>query len=165
MLALIHLPVPAQRLDPMDRRDLAVALQEIGRDLAIRATGQTLIIPTQERTAMKVSLDLSGPSGKMWSFDMEYHRLPPEYAGEVGAAASAFAAYLNNLTGGASNDDPKYSMKFSYKGEGDGPLAKGQGNASGLLYSEAVGAQKAGIKLLEKLLLGADMEIASGQRK
>ena len=110
---------------------------------------------------MKVSIDLQGPNGKMWELDMQYHRLPEAYAWEVGGAASSYASYIENLQGTAS--DKAYSVSFRFQAEGGGP--KGQAKADRLSYSQAVGIQEAGLQLLQKLLIGANMEIASGQRQ
>ena len=111
---------------------------------------------------MKVSLDVRGPdNSKFWNFDMEYHDLPEAYVGEVAGAASALASYVKNIKGNAGQLKA-YSAKFKYQAEGRG--AKGEAEATQLLYSQMVAIQKAGLQLMEKLLLGADMEIASGQR-
>lgn len=161
-MAVIHLPTPPRTLDDFDMLDLGKALQQIGLDVLrnkLLDTG-TLIVPYQERIDMKVKLEVTkagerGPQGKFWEFEMQYHNLPEVYEGEVKGAASAFAAYIGNMKGGAGQLKA-YKVEFQYDG--------GKGEADQLLYSQMVEVQKAGIKLMEKLLLGAEMEIASGQR-
>ena len=113
---------------------------------------------------MKISLDLTGPSNKkMWEFDMKYHDLPEPYMWEIAGPAAAFANYIATLAGGAASGDPAYRIAFAYKGDAGQP--SGEGKASNLLYSQAVEVQEAGAKLLLQLLVGAKLEIASGQRK
>ena len=175
-LAVIHLPVRPGSMDPLDAEDLAVALQQIGRSIASghNAGTWTVIVPYQERTHMKVSLDLSGPSGKMWSLDMEYLRLPPEYVSEIAAVAKSYEFYVENLPGGASAGTPSYAVTFRYQAEGEelegvsGKAAgtyKGNASKKNLLYSQAIEVQDAGIALLTQLQQGAHREIKSGQRK
>ena len=174
-LAVIHLPVRPGTLDPSDARDLAVALQEVGRSIASghNAGTGTVIVPYQERTSMKVSMDLTGPGGKMWNFDMQYHRLPPEYVAEIAAVAKSFASFIEN-TATEAGSGPSYGVVFSYEAEGEelegtsGPMAavlKGKVAKRGLLYSKAVELQDGGLVLLQQLQTGAHREIKSGQRK
>lgn len=123
---------------------------------------------------MKVSIDLSGPDGKMWELDMRYHRLPPAYAAEIATVAQSYAFYIENLAGQAGTQTPAYTVAFKYDAEGEemagvsAPMAsvfKGAARKDNLLYSQAVQVQDAGIELLQKLQTGAHMEIKSGQRK
>jgi hypothetical protein len=162
------------KLSVFDERDTGQALVEIGQ--AIMAgrhpvTG-TIAVPFQERASMKISFDLSGPSGKMFEFDMKYHNLPPEYALEIASTARAFLNFINNTAGDAAGQDRSYSVSFSYDAEGKAPkvpeyeeLFKGKTRKDSLLYSQAAGLQNAGIELMTKLMQGAEMEIKSGQRK
>ena len=174
-LAVVSFPVRPGDLEAADVRDVALALQQIGRSIAAghhRPTG-TIVVPYQERTRMKVSIDLSGPNGRMWELDMKYSRLPPEYAAEIASCARSYAHYIENLPGGAGAG-PAYSVEFKYEADGEelagvaAPMAdvfKGKAAKKGLLYSQAVQVQDAGIELLSKLQQGAHMEIKSGQRK
>jgi len=123
---------------------------------------------------MKLTLELSGPHGKMWDLDMKYHKLPPEYAMEIASVARSYVSYIAGIAGGASSEDPSYEVKFKFDAEEAGPkkvpaefgdLYSGSANADNLLYSQAVEIQDAGIELLKKLQDGAHMEIKSGQRK
>ena len=125
---------------------------------------------------MKVSMDLTGPGGKMWELDMRYHRLPPEYVAEIAAVAQSYAVYIKNLPGAAGSSEPSYSMTFRYEAEGDELQGISEPTLSiyrpreafravRLLYSQAIEVQDAGIKLLEQLQAGAHREIKSGQRK
>jgi hypothetical protein len=176
-LALIEFPVRPGQLDPRDVRDLGVALEQIGRSIASgqnHPAGSTIIVPYQERTAMKVSIDLNGPDGKMWELDMKYHRLPANYAMEVATVAQSYGFYIDNLAGQGGTQTPSYSVTFRYEAEGEelqgvtgeyAKLLKGTHRKDNLLYSQAVGVQDAGIELLMKLQTGAHMEIKSGQRK
>ena len=175
-LAILDLPTRPRALPPEDRRDLGLALVEVGRSIAAGQhldTG-TILVPYQERVPMKVSMDLVGPSGKMWEFDMTYHRLPPEYVAEIAAVAKSFEYYIQNMASGASTGTPSYGVTFKYQAEGDelegisgkaADMYKGQAVKKNLLYSEAVGLQDAGIVLMQQLQAGAHREIASGQRK
>lgn len=174
-LAIVSFPVRPGSLDPYDALDLALALQQVGRSIAAGANAQTgtIIVPYQERPNMKVSIDLSGPNGKMWELDMKYHSLPPEYAAEIASVAKSYASFIDNLAAGGGQG-PSYAVVFKYEAEGDelagvsAPMAaifKGGGQRKGLLYSQAVEVQDAGIKLLEQLQQGAHREIKSGQRK
>lgn len=174
-LAMVVFPTRPRNLEPHDARDLAITLQQIGRAVAAghHPNTGTILVPFQERSAMKVSLDIAGPQGKMWDFDMNYHRLPLEYATQIGLTARSFASYIEHLAGGANQGDKAYVVRFKYEADGDavraagevGGLLKGSATSRSLLYSEAVGVQDAGIKLLQDLLEGARMEIASGERK
>ena len=175
-LVVIDFPVRPGLLDPADARDLAATFDQLGR--AIRAghhhDGGSILVPYQERATMKVALDLQGPSGKMWSLDMEYHRLPPEYVAEIAAVAKSYEYYIENRAGGASTGTPAYSVTFRYQAEGDelegvsGKAAdtyKGHAAKKNLLYSQAIEVQDAGVLLLQQLQAGAHREIKSGQRK
>lgn len=174
-LAMISFPVRPGGLDVGDARDLAGALEQLGHAIAAgrhRASG-TILVPYQERRRMKVSIDLSGPNGKMWELDMKYSRLPPEYAAEIAAVARSYAAYIENAPAGAGQG-PSYSVAFKYEAEGEelegvaAPMAavfKGAASRRGLLYSQAIEVQDAGIALLTQLQQGAHREIRSGQRK
>lgn len=122
---------------------------------------------------MKVSLDLHGPSGRMWSLDMTYERLPPEYVSEIASAAKSYEHFIENLPGSAGSG-PAYSVTFKFAAEGEelegvsGKVAetyKGTAAKKNLLYSQAVQIQDAGIALLQQLQAGAHREIKSGQRK
>jgi hypothetical protein len=174
-LAVIHLPVRPGAMDPSDAVDLAVALQEVGRSIAsgYNAGTGTVIVPYQERTSMKVALNLSGPGGAMFEFDMKYHRLPPEYVAEIAAVAKSYASFIENAATEAGSG-PSYAVTFSYEAEGEelegtsGAMAavlKGKVAKRGLLYSKAVELQDAGVLLLQQLQTGAHREIKSGQRK
>lgn len=175
-LVILDFPTRPRALDPEDVRDLGSALEQVGRSIAAghhRDTG-TILVPYQERARMKVSMDLTGPGGKMWEFDMTYYKLPPEYVAEIAAVAKSFEYFISNLPGEAASGAPSYGVTFAYKAEGDeldgisGKAAdtyKGAAAKKNLLYSQAVGLQDAGIKLMEQLQAGAHREIASGQRK
>jgi hypothetical protein len=175
-LAVIHFPMRLGEYDREDERDAGLALEQIGRAIAAgqKPPTGTVIVPFQERTEVKVSIDLSGPNGKMWELDMRYHRLPANYAAEVATVASSYAYYIENLAGEAGTATPAYSVAFKYEAEGDeleglsgepAKLYKGSARKGNLLYSQAVQVQDAGIELLQKLQTGAHMEIKSGQRK
>jgi hypothetical protein len=123
---------------------------------------------------MKVDMDLSGPSGKMWEFHMKYHNLPVEYAMEIASTARALMNLVKTTGGGAAQGDRTYEVKFSYDADEATPKAippdvselfKGSAHAKNLLYSQAVEIQDAGVTLLQKLQQSAHMEIQSGQRK
>lgn len=177
-LAIVSFPVRPGALDPYDALDLALALQQVGRSIAAGDphTGTTIIVPYQERTTMKVSIDLTGPNGKMWELDMQYHKLPPEYVAEIAAVAQSYAVYIKNLPGQAGSQEPSYAVSFKYEAEGEElkgvaePLLsvykpKEAFRAVRLLYSQAIEVQDAGIALLTQLQAGAHREIKSGQRK
>lgn len=175
-LAVVSFPSPPEALDGMDQRDLAAVLEHLGRAIGEgrKVPTGTVIVPFQERKGMKVSMDLHGPSGKMWEFDMTYHRLPPEYVSEIAAVAKSFEYYVENMQGSAGSASPAYTVTFKFQAEGEelegisGKAAgtyKGQAAKKNLLYSQAVGLQDAGLKLLEQLQAGAHREIVSGQRK
>jgi hypothetical protein len=167
---------PHTGVDVFDIQDAGQALVEIGQAIM---TGRkhlvgTTIVPYQERCRMKVSIDLSGPNGKMWELDMKYHNLPANYAMEIAAVAQSYGFYIDNMAGEGGTQTPSYSVAFKYEAEGaetqgvSGEFAKvlkGSHKKENLLYSQAVQVQDAGIELLQKLQTGAHMEIKSGQRK
>jgi hypothetical protein len=124
---------------------------------------------------MKISLELSGPAGKMWTLEMRYHALPPEYLLEIASTCRSYLTYITNTPGGAASGDRQYTIEFAYQADERGPKAAvppeyaalftGAAEAEHLLYSQAVAIQDAGIELLQKLQQGAHMEITSGQRQ
>jgi hypothetical protein len=161
-LVMVTFPTSSEDMDLYDAREQGQALVDFGH--AILADGNpatgTRIVPFPRRVSMKVKLEITksgerGPAGKFWDFEMNYYNLPEVYEGEIKGAASAFAAFIKNTKGGAGQLKA-YKAEFEYDG--------GKGEADQLLYSQAVAMQEAGIQLMEKLLLGAKMEIASGQR-
>lgn len=174
-LAVINFPTRDGELDDFDVRDVGLALAQIGQAIVVgrNMPRGTIVVPFQERKAMKVSIDLTGPNGKMWELDMRYQRLPPEYVAEIASVARSYAAYIENTPAGAGQG-PSYSVAFKYEAEGEelegvaAPMAavfKGSAARRGLLYSQAVEVQDAGIALLTQLQQGAHREIKSGQRK
>ena len=177
-LVVINFPMRGGELDHHDTQDVAVALRQVGDAIAVGSktpTG-TIIVPFQERSAMKVSIDLTGPAGKMWELDMKYQNLPPEYVSEIAAVAQSYGVFIKNLPGGAASQEPAYSVVFRYEAEGEElkgvaePMLsvfkpKEPFRATRLLYSQAIQVQDAGILLLQQLQAGAHREIASGQRK
>lgn len=117
---------------------------------------------------MKITLDLSGPHGKMWDLAMNYYNLPEIYAWEIAAKAIALASYIENTVGGASDGTATYSVALHCVVDGKEPKlpegVKGQVKADRLLYSQVVAIQDAGVAMLADLQKSAHMEIASGQR-
>src|SRR5262245_25885246 len=174
-LAVIHFPYPVRCLDRMMRLDLAEALMEVGRSIAAGTMfGETVIIPFQEGAQMELKAKLSGPQGDMWGFSMYYKNLPPEYVLEIAGAARAYYNLLKNTAGGSGGNDRQYTFEFEYDAKESAPkslppdyseLFKGKVKNDDLLYSQAADVQNAGIRLLQRLMEGAEMEIKSGQRK
>lgn len=117
---------------------------------------------------MKITLDLSGPDGKMWDLAMTYYNLPEIYAWEIAAKASALASYIENMVGQSTDAEAIYSVALHCVLDGKEPKlpegVKGQVKADRLLYSQAVAIQDAGVAMLADLQKSAHMEIASGQR-
>jgi hypothetical protein len=125
-------------------------------------------IPDQRRIGMKISLELSGPHGKMYENVSTYWNLPEIYAWEIAAKAIALANYIEHLVGQASDPEATYAVAFHVVVDGKEPKlpegVKGQVKQDRLLYSQAAEIQAIGIKMLADLQEGADMEIKSGQR-
>lgn len=125
---------------------------------------------------MKVTFELNGPKGQMFDFAMKYHKLSAEYAMEIASVARAYANLVANTAGQAAGNDLKYTVEFRYQAD-DAPkgdpeyekVFKADVRADNLLYSQVAhpngtGLQDQGILLLQKLMQGAHMEVASGQR-
>lgn len=176
-LAIISFPTRPGALLPADERDLARALVDVGHAIAAgrNAHTGTIIVPYQRRCLMKVTFELNGPQGQMFDFAMKYHRLSPEYAMEIASTARAYANLVENTAGNAAGDDAKYSVEFRFQSDDAPPgewakMFKADARADNLQYSQVAhpdgtGLQDRGLLLLQKLMQGAHMEVASGQRK
>lgn len=117
---------------------------------------------------MKITLDLSGPHGKMWDLAMNYYNLSEIYAWEIAAKAIALASYIESTVGQGDDGTASYSVAFHCVVDGKEPKlpegVKGQVKADRLLYSQAVAIQGAGVAMLADLVKSAEMEIKSGLR-
>lgn len=166
-LAIIDFPTRPGDLDWWDSVDLGRALQQIGQRVVAGAYANTgsILIPYQGRVRMKATMELSGPNGKMWRQVNEYDNLPEAYAWDVGSAAAALGSFVENMQGKAGQGDKGYTITFRADPDGPGGVKPVNVKADRLQYSQAVECQKAGLKMLEKLLLSAEMEIQSGQRQ
>jgi hypothetical protein len=112
----------------------------------------------------------------MWELQMKYYGLPLPYVLETVSLAASFANLVALSAGGATSDDPAYTVTFSYDAEDHSPkglppgsdlakLFKGEAEATQLLYSQALDLQGAGIQLLERLRSSGVVEVTAGQRK
>lgn len=117
---------------------------------------------------MKLSLELTGPAGKMWDNVSTYYNLPEIYAWEIASVAVALASYIENTAGNATGDEKAYTVSFKVQAEGKEPKLPENVphtvKAEHLLYSQAVDIQDQGLALLLKLQQSAHMEIKSGLR-
>jgi hypothetical protein len=117
-----------------------------------------------------------GKAGLMWELHMKYYALPVPYALEIVGLAASLANFVSLCAGGAASGDLSYVVTFSYDADESSPkglspgsdlakLFKGEAEATGLLYSQALELQGAGIQLLERLHESGLVEVKAGQRK
>lgn len=126
----------------------------------------------QGKADMSVNVVIKNADGSnFWDYRMRYYDLPPEYVVEVGSACQGYASYIENLQGTVGSEEgPGYTVSFDYEVAGltlPTPFektGKGKATASRLSFSQMTKAQEDGAVMQQRLLNGARLEIASGQR-
>lgn len=129
-------------------------------------------MPKPGKADMTVSVDIKNADGSnFWDYRMRYYDLPPQYVVEVGSACQQFATYIENLQGTVGSEEgPGYIVSFDYDLAGLAiptpfeKAGKGKVRADRLSFSQMTKVQEDGITMQNRLLNGARLEIASGQR-